>query len=266
MSISKFVEGIIMPKEKDVCGYTMIGNVLLNADNVSIKTYETPNYVVEYVRGMRQRTCDRVITVPYRAIDVPYGTTVIAANALANRLCTSLSLPNTLRRISRGAFRNIDIGDLYIPEGVEEIGDYAFFGCKKLKTIRFAKKCRLKKIGRGAFANTSLINVTIPSTVMEIGADAFNKNNCLETFMVGEGKPVHFEMNGSGNLGINSSNLFFLDLRRIEEIPDAALDKTMGCINKKRGQYTLLINPSSISSSYKGQLASDPDWRAKFQK
>lgn len=266
MSIKSFVEGMLMPKEKDVCGYAMRGNVLLNAHGIPIETVEVPNYVNEYVRGMRQRTCDRFFVVPKRRIEVPFGTTVIAANALADTVCTSLTLPYTVKRIGRGAFRNTEIEDLYIPEGVEEINDYAFFGCKKLKSIRFAKKCKLRRIGRGAFAGTSLESVVIPATVTEIGANAFAKNNCLETFIAGEGEPVHFEMNTRGGIGIRSEKLDYVDLRRITDIPDGSLDQMLDVVNKKRGHYTLLINPTSISSTYKGQLASDPDWRAIFQR
>ena len=245
MGIKNFVEGMLMPKERDVYGYTMRGHVLLNAHGIPIETVEVPNYVNEYVRGMRQRTCDRFFVVPKRSIEVPFGTTVIAANALADTVCTSVSLPYTVKRIGRGAFRNTE---------------------KKLKSIRFAKKCKLRRIGRGAFAGTSLESVVIPATVTEIGANAFAKNNCLETFIVGEGEPVHFEMNTRGEIGIRSEKLDYVDLRRITEIPDGSLDQMLGVVNKKRGHYTLLINPTSISSTYKGQLASDPDWRAIFQK
>ncbi len=65
-----------------------------------------------------------------------------------------------------------------VPEGVEEIGDKAFFGKKKLRWITLPKS--LKTIGDQAFFDCdSLQCVTIPAHVEAIGACAFGDSELL---------------------------------------------------------------------------------------
>jgi len=58
-----------------------------------------------------------------------------------------------------------------IPGSVEEIGDRAFFNCKRLKIVTFNEG--LKKIGKSAFANCEQIErLEIPDGVI-LGAECF---------------------------------------------------------------------------------------------
>lgn len=65
-------------------------------------------------------------------------------------------LPENLYGIEAGAFAGSDIEAVSIPEGVEIIGDYAFYGCKSLHSISLPST--LKSIGKGAFASCPLLN------------------------------------------------------------------------------------------------------------
>ena len=66
-----------------------------------------------------------------------------------------------------------EIEEIYIPETVTEIGEYAFYGCDSLKEIHLPKG--LVHIGKGAFMGCcSLKRLEIPAGVKEIPDDAFN--------------------------------------------------------------------------------------------
>ena len=67
-------------------------------------------------------------------------------------------------KIGHGAFANLGLTEVVIPEGVVEIGSEAFSSC------------------------TSLATVTIPSSVTKIGDSAFEMCDALKTFIVGFGK------------------------------------------------------------------------------
>lgn len=73
--------------------------------------------------------------------------------------------------------------ELVLPEMVENIGDEAFFGCKKLRKLILPPN--LRRIGKKAFKDTALEEVRIPAGVTEIGARAFH--NCPVTLIVTPG-------------------------------------------------------------------------------
>ena len=64
-------------------------------------------------------------------------------------------------------------GDVVIPDGVTEIGDYVFYKSKTLTSVSFPKSLRI--IGSQAFASCNgLTAVTIPPSVKEIRWSAFD--------------------------------------------------------------------------------------------
>ncbi len=68
--------------------------------------------------------------------------------------CTSITLSNTVTSIGKSALEECAFTGIDLPEGLETIDDYAFYGSK-------------------------LTSLLIPSTVTSIGADAFLNNNDL---------------------------------------------------------------------------------------
>lgn len=58
-----------------------------------------------------------------------------------------------------------------IPDGVEEIGDYAFYGCASIESIRMPESLRI--IGSQAFMNAAITAAIIPYGVSSIGNMAF---------------------------------------------------------------------------------------------
>ena len=74
--------------------------------------------------------------------------------------------------------------DVYIEDGVTEIGTWAFADCKNLKTIRLPEG--IERIPREAFANCgSLVSVKVPDSVLHIDDGAFKECASLENIKFG---------------------------------------------------------------------------------
>jgi len=77
-------------------------------------------------------------------------------------------------------------GDVVIPEGVTEIDELAFDGCKSLTSVTIPEG--VTTIGKQAFSRcASLISVTIPDSVMKIGEWAFEHCASLTNVTIPEG-------------------------------------------------------------------------------
>lgn len=117
---------------------------------------------------------------------LPEGLEAIRCKAFYN--CpnlTEVDMPRTLRRIEFDAFsgqnqgRTCGIESVSFPEGLEEIGTSAFYGCKKLSKVTFREG--LRSIGSSAFGATAIADrawrtgskeFLLPSSVRELGSDA----------------------------------------------------------------------------------------------
>lgn len=76
-----------------------------------------------------------------------------------------------------------------LPEGLSNIGDFAFSGCTKLKSIDIPNGVR--SIGRAAFSNCkSLTSVVIPSNIYNIGDEAFSDCTSLSSVEIQEGVEI----------------------------------------------------------------------------
>ena len=79
---------------------------------------------------------------------------------------TSITLPSSLKRIEGNAFNNCtDLKNVYFAEGLEVIGDSAFFNC-------------------------GMTEIVIPDSVTEIQANAFKNCSSLEKVIIGDGLNV----------------------------------------------------------------------------
>jgi len=73
-----------------------------------------------------------------------------------------------------------------IPASVSSIGDSAFSGSKRLKTISFAKGSKIKSIEDRAFSNAgSVQKINIPDSVLTIGVGAFEGSKNLHSVTFG---------------------------------------------------------------------------------
>ena len=82
-----------------------------------------------------------------------------------------------------GDFRMLE--SLELPEGLLEIGDYAFRGCKKLKNVVLPTS--LKTIETGAFNNCGFKGIAVPKSVENIGTIALGYDeydNLIDGFYI----------------------------------------------------------------------------------
>ena len=95
---------------------------------------------------------------------------------------SSLTLPDNITIIGDFAFENAEF-DIYLGNGVKEIGEGAFKGCKALK-IGQLPEC-LEAIGKEAFRHSGLGGVVkIPKSVVELGDGVFAECEDLEGFSI----------------------------------------------------------------------------------
>lgn len=92
---------------------------------------------------------------------------------LNGALVTSLDIPNGVTEIGDYAFEYCaDLTSVSVPSSVRRIGDYAFYFCPGLNRVSLQNG--LTEIGASAFDSCSaLSNVSIPGTVSYIGSYAF---------------------------------------------------------------------------------------------
>ena len=126
---------------------------------------------------------------------------------LGNKV-TKLIIPGTVKKVYEIARDNLNLREVIIQEGVEQLGGYniayayrPFAGCKNLNRVQLPRSLKmieegcfnncsslktislsegLTKIGSGAFENSGLTSVVIPSTVTELSQDAFAKTSLKE--------------------------------------------------------------------------------------
>jgi hypothetical protein len=66
-----------------------------------------------------------------------------------------------------------EVTDATIADGVTEIKEYAFWGCKGLTNLSFLKDSAITTVGRGAFQSTGIITLQGVKRVRKIGIGAF---------------------------------------------------------------------------------------------
>ena len=71
-----------------------------------------------------------------------------------------------------------------IPDGVEEISDYAFNKCKNIQKFNLPKT--VKTIGISAFGECSMKGISLPQTVSKIETMAFENCDYLESLIIPE--------------------------------------------------------------------------------
>lgn len=89
--------------------------------------------------------------------------------------CNKTSIPNGIKEIGEYAFEDCsEIREINIPKSVTVIGNDAFSRCTSLKSVVLPEK--LRKLGSHAFnCCSNLENISLPKNLKEIGEYAFNR-------------------------------------------------------------------------------------------
>ena len=108
-----------------------------------------------------------------------YTITALAEDAFSGCSLAAVTLPEGLQSIGDYAFYRCDsLAAVTLPEGLQSIGDYAFYGCTSLTAIEIPSS--ITSIGASAFNGcTSLEAVTLPERLQSIGVAAFRNCSAL---------------------------------------------------------------------------------------
>ena len=158
-------------------------------------TWDTPWY--KYLDGFIY-TKDKTECIIKSRVGAKFDdSTLILGIGLFADLSFDGKWPMNLKRIRKKAFcRSLVAGNIYIPEGVVEIGDMAFqdcdvkavflpatlkslgyrcfLRCYNLEEIVFNENCKIEKISSSAFCNNKkLSNIIFSNAIKQIGDSAF---------------------------------------------------------------------------------------------
>ena len=91
---------------------------------------------------------------------------------------TELVIPEGVEEIKQYAFYGgKNITTLTLPESLKSIGSYAFSGCRSITSVKFPES--LRYIGDYAFQACGFTSLTIPNNLEYLGKSAFNNNDVL---------------------------------------------------------------------------------------
>ena len=116
------------------------------------------------------------------AAGIREGTTSIADGFNSSYL-SDFSLPTSLRRIGDYALRSYNLSTLLLPEGLEEIGEEAFYNNQQLTKVTLNEK--LKEVGDYAFRGCSQLALVNYNAINLQATDLFSNCTSLEKVNVG---------------------------------------------------------------------------------
>ena len=169
---------VIIPTEINGRKVTKICDGAFRDSQISLIEFEASDNIESIGMGAFYNSSLEKIDIP----NVKY----IFTNTFEN--CTNLSevsIPKSVIKINKFAFKNCGLINIVIPEGIERIDNYAFSSCPYLKSVTISEG--VKEIGWAAFEKATLETVNIPSSVKRIETYAFNECRELKNVTILEG-------------------------------------------------------------------------------
>ena len=134
-----------------------------------------------YLRTLSANSALERIVFPDNLTRIPYACCYANGNSGNNKL-KDIVFPQGLREIGAYAFHNTAIEDLYITNKITTIGYKAFGVCEKLKNLEFQAGLTNLSFGGNVFDScTGLKHITFPYGVKQIGNYIFNMCTALES-------------------------------------------------------------------------------------
>ena len=106
------------------------------------------------------------------------------------RNCKEIVIPDGVETIGNYWFWGSTAESVTIPASVKEIGAEAFYNCKNLRKVTFAEGSKLKKITAGSFCKTGIERMLIPRRVEEIQENAFSECKNLKEVVFEKGSTL----------------------------------------------------------------------------
>lgn len=226
----------------------------------SITVSETCSLPSEYGTALRVNFYEGEMEAPedtaFTFEDTEDGTGIVITGYTGTQ--TSFSVPEQIegkpvKEIGERAFENGGAVKIHLPDGLEKIGQLAFFHCQNLEFISLPES--LKEIGNMAFLDTNLISVSIPANVSAIGTGAFllrndgQENNRFTDFEVSSENAYFEESDGvlCKKMDSGKLSLFAYPQGRADEsytIPDDVAE--IGVYSFARSKLTSVEIPSSV--------------------
>lgn len=154
---------------------------------------------------------DATLTIPEQAIhnSTSYTVIEIGINAFnSERNLTSITIPNTIRKIDHNAFQNCSgITTITIPASVTEIGDAAFKNCAKLREVSILAETPPTLEGNSVFPIANYYQLTTFDVPNESYLTADGWSTILNSSYI---TAVNVTSNTSTNLGLITGKWNFI--------------------------------------------------------
>lgn len=170
--------------------------------------------------------------------NVIIGDNVVLIGSFAfNSYLESVTLGKNVQTIGKGAFMSCYFSEIIFPDSLKIIGDMAFSGCTKLKSVTFPNT--LEKIGLQAFANCSSLDtidfVKIEeSNLKEISTNAFVNCVKLEEIILPDSLIKIAELAFMNCTALKNVSIGITDNCQLDEVGFKAFS---GCTNLNRIEY-----------------------------
>ncbi|MDE6200322.1 MAG: leucine-rich repeat protein, partial [Clostridiales bacterium] len=176
-----------IPAEVEKIGAGAFGGAVRDDNNRILARSNIESIVigknVTYIGARAFANCQNLISVTFEA----GGTKELVIGSSAFNSCINLEtfrLPDRVKKIpDRMLYRALKLTEIYIPNGVTEIGDFAFSVISTVSTIN------------GVLPQPKIAKITVPASVETIGLGVFYNTGVGEIEFVEQGrtKPLVFE-------------------------------------------------------------------------